>query len=159
MNNIEQFTEFYKSDFSGTYHSTDRLVLNGYYNMGCTLGGFRHFWRQLEGGDETLDENHVRRYAGRFSHRIRKFAPANNIPLIYTDKKTVKRKDEISAEYLPEDPNFTGLFCIIAGKASAPLIKVRRFGKKGIELSKEMLFRLFFQMLLLYHADLMREMW
>ena len=47
MNNIELFTGFYKSDLSGTYHSTDRLVLNGYYNMGCTLGASDIFGASL----------------------------------------------------------------------------------------------------------------
>lgn len=140
MNNIEQFTEFYKHDLAGTYHSTDRLTLNGYFCYSCSPGGLREFWRRLFGGDNNLDNTHLSRFAGRFSRRIRAFAGKTGIPLIYTDKKTGKRKDEISKKYLPANPSFKGIFCIIAGRASAPLFNVRRFGKTGIEISRKMTF-------------------
>jgi hypothetical protein len=41
-------------------------VLNAYFRMGHTAGGFRVWWRTLTGSEETLDNTHLMRMAGRF---------------------------------------------------------------------------------------------
>ena len=46
-------------------------------------GGFRVWWRQRYDSEEDLDETHVMRMAGRFSRRLRGWAKAHHIPVIY----------------------------------------------------------------------------
>ena len=46
-----------------------RIVLNAYFRMGHTAGGFRVWWQTLTGSEETLDNTHLMRMAGRFSRR------------------------------------------------------------------------------------------
>jgi hypothetical protein len=56
------------SDFlNGSYDCVDRLVFNAYFRFGQALAGFRLWWRQLEGSDENLDNNHLMRMAGRLA--------------------------------------------------------------------------------------------
>ena len=57
-------------------------MLNAYFRMGHDPGGFRLWWRALTGSDETLDNTHLMRLAGRFSRRIRGYAKANGIPVM-----------------------------------------------------------------------------
>ena len=38
---------------SGSYDCVDRIVLNAYYPMGNTAGGFRTWWRRLVGGSDA----------------------------------------------------------------------------------------------------------
>jgi hypothetical protein len=38
-----------------------RIVLNAYFRMGVTGGGFRTWWRELYGSDDNLDDNHLMR--------------------------------------------------------------------------------------------------
>ena len=59
-----------------SYDCVDRIVLNAYYPMGNTAGGFRTWWRRLIGGsdaeaDAVLDNAHLMRLAGRFARRVR----------------------------------------------------------------------------------------
>ena len=67
-------SEIYQDLLSGSYDCVDRIVLNGYYRMGHDPAGFRLWWRRLTGSDETLDNNHLMRLAGRFSRRVRAYA-------------------------------------------------------------------------------------
>jgi hypothetical protein len=54
---------------SGSYDCVDRIVLNAYFGMGHSPGGFRVWRRALTGSDDTLDNAHLMRLAGRFSRR------------------------------------------------------------------------------------------
>ena len=113
------------ADFlNGIYDCVDRIVFNAYFLFGQTPAGFRLWWRQLEGSDENLDNNHLMRMAGRLSRRLRAYAKANNIPVVYCDTK--ERKDTIAAEYLPKEPSFVGLFAILVGRAPAPVWDVKQ---------------------------------
>ena len=56
---------------TGTYDCVDRIVLNAYFSLGHTPGGFRTWWRRWQGGDENLDNTHLMRMAGRFARRVR----------------------------------------------------------------------------------------
>ena len=87
----------------GTYDCIDRIVLNAYFFMGQSPGGFSVWWRSLNGSDDDLDDTHLMRYAGRFSRRIHAIAAKNNIPLIYCDRD--ERKHEIAEQYILNDPN------------------------------------------------------
>jgi len=113
------------SDFlSGSYDCVDRTVFNAYFCMGQTAGGFRQWWRQLEGSDEKLDNNHLIRMAGRLSRRLHAYASAHHIPVVDCDTK--ERKDNIVVEYLPKEAGFVGLFAILVGRAPAPVWNVKK---------------------------------
>ncbi len=65
----------------------DRIVLNAYYPLGSSSGGFRTWWRRLNGGsdaegDAVLDNTHLMRLAGRFARRVRAWAAGNAVPVI-----------------------------------------------------------------------------
>lgn len=82
----------YSEFLEGGYDCVDRVVLNAYFSMGQTGGGFRMWWRELNGSDENLDDNHLMRMAGRFSRRLRAWAKANGIPVIYCSPADDKHK-------------------------------------------------------------------
>lgn len=124
----DNFCEHYKDFIDGNYDCIDRIVLNAYFIQGHIPGGFRNWWRMLDDGDTNLDNTHMMRMAGRFSRRIRGYAKANNIPVI--DCKSNERKIEISKNYLPDDPNFTGLFLVLVNRAPGVVWHVQR-SKQG----------------------------
>jgi len=102
----------------GSYDCVDRIVLNAYFWVGHTPGGFRYWWRSLHGGsDKTLDNAHLMRMAGRFSRRLRGFAKAKGIPVL--DCSSEERKHEIAEEYLASHDVSTGLFMILVARAPA----------------------------------------
>jgi len=109
----------YQDLLSGSYDCVDRIVLNGYFRMGHDPGGFRVWWRVLTGSDETLDNAHLMRLAGRFSRRVRGYAKAHNIPVI--DCSRGERKHQIGEEYLTKTTVTQGLFLILVGRAPAPV--------------------------------------
>ena len=109
---------------TGSYDCVDRIVFNAYFQFGQAPAGFRLWWRQLEGSDENLDNNHLMRMAGRLARRLRAYASAHHISVVDCDTK--ERKDNIVSEYLPKEPAFTGLFAILVGRAPAPLWNVKR---------------------------------
>jgi hypothetical protein len=109
----------YEDLLNGSYDCVDRIVLNAYFRMGHDAGGFRVWWRALSGSDETLDNTHLMRLAGRFSRRIRGYAKAHGIPVI--DCPSGERKHELAEEYLAKTKNTQGLFLILVGRAQAPV--------------------------------------
>jgi hypothetical protein len=109
----------YADLLTGSYDCVDRIVLNAYFRMGHDPGGFRLWWRALTGSDETLDNTHLMRMAGRFSRRIRGYAKANGIPIV--DCPVGERKHEMAEEYLARTKITRGLFLILVGRAQAPV--------------------------------------
>jgi hypothetical protein len=77
------------------------------------------WWRALTGSDDTLDNNHLMRMAGRFSRRIRGYAKAEGIPVV--DCPVGKRKHDLAEEYLAKTTITQGLFLILVGRAQAPV--------------------------------------
>ena len=74
-------------------------MLNAYFSMGHNPGGFRCWWRRLhDGSDDQLDDTHLMRMAGRFARRVKAWAAANGVPVIYC--KAGERKHLIAEEYL-----------------------------------------------------------
>jgi hypothetical protein len=122
----------YQDLLSGSYDCVDRIVLNGYFRIGHDPGGFRVWWRALTGSDETLDNAHLMRLAGRFSRRVRGYAKAHNIPVI--DCSRGERKHEIGEEYLTKTTVTQGLFLILVGRAPAPVWDIS--AKRHIERKK-----------------------
>ena len=115
----DDFSDYYQELLEGRYDCPDRIVLNGYFPLGQTGGGFRHWWRRLTGSDETLDQEHVLRMAGRFSRRVHAYAKRRRVPLIHCEPGV--RKHELAERHPPTDPNFRGLFLILVAKAPAPV--------------------------------------
>jgi len=74
MQASDAFSQQYEDHLDGTYDCVDRIVLNAYFIMGQSGGGFRTWWRKLMGDDTTLDNNHLMRFAGRFSRRLHAYA-------------------------------------------------------------------------------------
>src|SRR5213080_1428615 len=72
----DALSEHYADLLEGSYDCVDRLVLNAYFRMGRSGGGFRAWWQKLYGSEEHLDNAHLMRMAGRFSRRLRAFARA-----------------------------------------------------------------------------------
>jgi hypothetical protein len=113
----DQLSALYSEFLEGGYDCVDRIVLNAYFGMGVTGGGFRTWWRELYGSDENLDNNHLMRMAGRFSRRLRAWAKDNEVPVVYCAPKI--RKHEIAEAQLPPAKVKPGLFLILVSKAPA----------------------------------------
>jgi hypothetical protein len=68
-------------------------------SWGSRAGGFRYWWRKLTGADETLDEEHLLRMAGRFSRFMHAYAKRYRICLIHCESGV--RKHELAKQYRP----------------------------------------------------------
>ena len=104
-------------------------MLNAYYPMGSSSGGFRTWWRRLIGGsdaeaDAVLDNTHLMRLAGRFARRVRAWAADNAVPVI--DCTAGERKHLIAEEYLRTHSVGPGVFMILVARAPAMVWDVRR---------------------------------
>src|SRR3954470_20697853 len=112
---------------TGSYDCVDRIVLNAYYPLGHNPGGFRVWWRRWhDDGDDTLDNAHLMRLAGRCARRVRASAAAHGIPVI--DCTADQRKHLIAEDYLREHTVATGVFLILVARAPATVWKVSRTG-------------------------------
>jgi hypothetical protein len=120
---------------TGQYDCVDRIILNAYFPLACSPGGFRTWWRSLEGSDDTLDNTHLMRLAGRFSRRVRGWAQKENIPVI--DCAAGERKHQVAESHLPADPKRTGIFLVLVNRAPAPVWDVRRYGNAGIDVRRK----------------------
>jgi len=78
----------------------------------------------LMGNDGNLDNTHPMRFAGRFSQRIHAYAETEGIPLIHCERG--ERKHEVAEQYIPQDSSFQGVFCILVGRAPAPVFDGNR---------------------------------
>jgi hypothetical protein len=93
---------------TGSYDCVDRIILNAYFRMGHSPGGFHVWWQALTGSDDTLDNTHLMRMSGRFSRRLRGYAKAHDIPVI--DCSVGERKHDIAEEYLAKTKITEGCF-------------------------------------------------
>ena len=116
---MDRLSQTYSGLLAGTYDCLDRIVLNAYFRLGHDAGGFRVWWRRLTGSEDTLDNTHLMRMAGRFSRRLRAWAKANTIPL--KDCRAGDQKHEIGEEYLKTTTVQEGLFLILVSRAPAPV--------------------------------------
>src|SRR6516225_11310666 len=94
----DSLSDRYADLLTGSYDCLDRIVLNADFRMGHDPGGFRLWWRALRGSDETLDNTHHMRLAGRFSRCLRGYAKAKGIPV--GDCPAGERKHDFAEEYL-----------------------------------------------------------
>ena len=130
----DRLSTLYRDLLSGSYDCVDRIVLNAYFRMGHSPGGFRVWWRALTGSDETLENAYLMRMAGRFSRRVRGYAKAHGIPVI--DCPAGQRKHDLAEEYLAKTTVTQGLFLVLVGRAQAPVWDVS--AKHHIERKKPM---------------------
>jgi hypothetical protein len=117
---------------TGSYDCVDRVVLKAYFAVGHSPGGFRVWWRRLHGGsDDQLDDTHLMRMAGRFARRVKAWAGANGVPVIYCTAG--QRKHRIAEEHLAAcPPSGPGVFLVLAAKAPATVWKVKRSPRGNI---------------------------
>src|SRR3954454_10401266 len=119
------FSQRYGELLTDSYDCVERIVLNAYYPLGHNPGGFRVWWRRWhDDGDDTLDNAHLMRLAGRFARRVRASAAAHGIPVI--DCTAEERKHRIAEDYLREHTVGTGVFLILVARAPATVWKVSR---------------------------------
>jgi hypothetical protein len=76
-----RFREQYDDLLEGQPDCVDRIILNACFPLGQRAGGFRTWWRMLNGGYETLDVTHVTRMARRFNRRVRALPNPSLAPL------------------------------------------------------------------------------
>ncbi len=129
MQQPDDFSAYHDELLEARYDCLDRIVLNGYFPLGQQGGGFRVWWRELTGSEETLDQTHLQRLAGRFSRRVQAWAKKQGIPLIHC--AAGQRKHELAEQYLPQDPDHHGLFLILVAKAPGLVWEVTH-GKNGV---------------------------
>jgi hypothetical protein len=116
---MDALSRTYEALLAGTYDCLDRIVVNAYFRMGHDAGGFRVWWRKLTGSEETLDNAHLMRMAGRFSRRLRAWAAESEIPI--RDCRVGEAKHEIGEEFLRNTTVQEGLFLILVSRAPAPV--------------------------------------
>lgn len=121
----DTFTQYYTPLLRDTYDVVDRIVINAHNRFASSPGGFRNFWYDLFGNFDKLDDTHLMRMAGRFSRRVRGWAGKHKIPVIYC--KGGERKHDIAEQYIPKDPEFTGIFLVIVSRIPVPTWCVLRF--------------------------------
>lgn len=126
----------YQEKLEDQYDCIDRIVVNGYIPKLQVPGGFRNWYRDLNGDDKDLTQNRLIKFAGRFSRRIYAFAEKKSIPII--ECKTEQRKHEIANEYLPKDKESKGLFLILKSRASAYIWEIEEFKSGSINIKKKL---------------------
>jgi hypothetical protein len=131
---MDELTARYGDLLTGAYDCVDRIVLNAYFSMGHSPGGFRTWWRRLHGSDEHLDNTHLMRMAGRFARRVRGWAKANGVPVI--DTKSGERKHLIAEEYLATHSVGVGVFLVLVSRAPATVWKVTQ-SRSGVIVNLE----------------------
>jgi len=122
----DPLSNLYKEFLEGGYDCVDRVVLNAYFSMGQSGGGLRVWWRALYGSDADLDDNHLMRMAGRFSRRLRAWAKANNVPVVYCSPG--ERKHVTAEQHLSTHEVKSGLFLVLVSKAPALVWEAQKTG-------------------------------
>jgi hypothetical protein len=135
MISSDPFSQGHSELLEDGYDVVDRLVLNAYFALGQSAGGFRTWWRRLQGSDESLDNTHLMRMAGRFSRRVRGWAKKHNIPVVVCSAG--ERKSEVAARYLPTEAGARGIFAVLVGRAPASVWEVERFGNGSLKLRRK----------------------
>ena len=119
----------------GQYDCVDRIILNAYVPLACSCGGFRTWWRNLQGNDDTLDNAYLMRMAGRFSPCARARVKKENIAVI--DCAAGERKHNMADEHLPSDLKQTEIFLVLVNRTPALIWDVRCYGDGGINVRRK----------------------
>ena len=128
MAEIDSFTQRYADLLDGSYQCVDRVVLNGYFRLLQSAGGFRTWWRRVHGTDANLDKTHLLRFAGHFGRRTRAWAKQNQIPIVWcADLPDDAQPHEVAEAYRPRDPQRVGVFCVTVHRAPNSVWTVHPF--------------------------------
>lgn len=123
MTCADDFSTYVAKLLAGGYDCVDRLVLNGYFSLGYTSGGFLTWWNELFPG-RALEPKRLEQMAGDVSRRIFAFAKKHAIPIIRCplgDKTKHARAEKLR----PRDPAFQGVFAILVARAPGLVWKAR----------------------------------
>ena len=127
---VDGVSERYGDLLTGSYDCVDRVVLNAYFSLGHTPGGFRTWWRRWHGGsDDELDNAHLMRVAGRFARRVRAWGAAHGVEVVPT--AAGERKHRIAEDYLATHNAGTGVFLVLVARAPATVWDVQRSKTRG----------------------------
>ncbi|HSU35959.1 MAG TPA: hypothetical protein VLJ88_09875, partial [Propionibacteriaceae bacterium] len=127
---MDDLSVHYAGLVTGSYDCVDRIVVNAYYPLGHNPGGFRVWWRRWhDDSDDSLDDAHLMRLAGRFARRVRTWAGANGVPVITC--RAGERKHRIAEDYLATHMVGIGVFLVLVAKAPATVWKVTRSKGSG----------------------------
>ena len=127
---VDGVSERYGDLLNGSYDCVDQVVLNAYFSLGHTPGGFRVWWRRWhDGRDDELDNAHLMRMAGRFARRVRAWAASHGVEVLNTEAG--ERKHRIAEDYLAGHEVRTGVFLILVARAPATVWDVRRSKAHG----------------------------
>jgi len=131
---MDDFTTYYASLLDGAYTCVDRIVVDAYYPLGQTAGGFRTWWRTFQRDDE-LTTKHLLRFAARFSRSARAWAREHGIPVIFCRKGVQKvRMHKVAEAHLPKDPSFRGVFLVLVSREPGPVWQVGAFPSGAMDL-------------------------
>jgi hypothetical protein len=128
MNLADNFSTYVADLLDGGYDCVDRLVLNGYFCLGQTSGGFLTWWNDLYPGT-PLDPKRLEQMPGDMSRRIFAFAKKQAIPIIRC-RLGDKTKHARAEKLRPKDPAFQGVFAILVARAPG-LVWKGRMNRRG----------------------------
>src|SRR4051794_41945107 len=115
---MDALTARHVDSLSGSYDCVDRIVLNA-YSLGHNAGGFRVWWRSWHAdGDDSLDNTHLIRLAGRFSRRGGRWGRGDGGP--GGDCRAGGRKHRGPGGYLRHPTLGGGAGFLLVGAAPAP---------------------------------------
>src|SRR5712691_4586404 len=115
---IDSFTQRSADLLDGWSQCVDRVVLNGYFRLLQSAGGFRTWWRQVHGTEANLDKTQLLRFAGHFGRRVRAWAKAAPVPVVWcADLPDDAQPHEVAESFRPSDPQRTGVFCLTVHRA------------------------------------------
>jgi len=122
----ESLTQRYAGLLQGSYDCVDRVMLNGYFGLAHSAGGFRLWWQQLKGQQVPLDRNQLMRMAGHFSRRLRAWAQTHRIPMVYCQPGADQH--QLAEEYRAKTSMAQGVFAVLVGRGPAPAWNVSTNG-------------------------------
>src|SRR4029434_9900714 len=118
MKEDDDFSRYFGDALEGRYDCVDRIVLNGYFPRGHSGGGFRTWWRDLT-APRTPSARSIW-----CAWREDSADGSTTMPKPRALRSSTTQTHRLAEEYLPRDPNFTGLFLILVAKAPALVWKI-----------------------------------
>lgn len=123
----DAFSRYYAPLLNDMYDVVDRITINARFRFACGPGGFRKWWFDRFGTFDNLNNTFLMRQAGRYGRRVHGWAKKHHIAIVDCHKGV--RKDRLARDYMPQDPNFTGVFVIFTTRRPSPVWRVRRSPK------------------------------
>lgn len=99
----------------GGYDCVDRVVLRAYFQLGRRGGGIPYLVAPVEGIGRGSRQRPPDEGGGAVRPSGGRVGEEGGVPVVYG--RSGERKEEIGRDYLPEDPNFEGVFLVIVARA------------------------------------------